>query len=82
MNPFSFKTKISRGNGEIYSINSWFYVYNQFYIKIECYDINGDLVDEKCLENISEDTGQIFSFGYFNNRFIIGTEQTKKIIRI
>ena len=82
LNPFSFKTRISRGNGEIYLINSSFYVYHKSDKRIECYDINGDLVDGKCLENISEETAQNFSFGYFNNRFIIGTEQTKKIIRI
>ena len=63
-------------------INSSFYVYHKSDKRIECYDINGDLVDGKCLENISEETAQNFSFGYFNNRFIIGTEQTKKIIRI
>ena len=46
--------------------------------KIESYDINGDLVDDKCLENILVTVDQNFLFGYFNNRFIIGTEIQKK----
>ena len=77
LNPFSFKTRISSRNGEIYPINSWFYVYNYFDKKIECYDINGDLVVENCLDNISEDVNQNYSFGYFNNWFIDLLEHVK-----
>ena len=80
LNPFSYKTKISRGNGEIYSINSWFYVCNYFDKRIECYDINGNLVDAKNLVNIYEENNLLYSFGYFNKRFIIGPSETKKLI--
>ena len=80
LNPFSFKTRMCSNNCEIYSINSWFYVYNKFVKKIECYNINGDLVDKKNLEKINEDVNQIFIFSNFNGRFIIGTKKTKKII--
>ena len=78
LNPFSFKCKISNGNCEIFSIHSWFYVINEFDKRIECYDINGNLVDYKGLENVYEEEAEIYySFGYFNNRFIIGNRESK-----
>ena len=83
LNPFSFKTRISTGTQfEIYSINSWFYVYKQLDKRIECYDINGNLVDKKDLDNINEEVKQIYLFGYFNNRFILGTREGKNVIII
>jgi hypothetical protein len=78
-NPFSFKCEISNGNSEIYSINSWFYVNNEFKKRIECYDINGNLVDYKCLENVYEEESQNYSSGFFNNKFIIGLSKAKKL---
>jgi hypothetical protein len=78
LNPFSFKCKISNGNCEIFSIHSWFYVINEFDKRIECYDINGNLADYKGLENVYEEEAEIYySFGYFNNRFIIGNRESK-----
>ena len=80
LNPFSFKCEISNGNCEIYSIHSWFYVSNIFDKRIECYDINGNLVNYKDLENVYEEEAEIYySFGYFNNKFIIGNDQTKNL---
>ena len=64
---------------KIYSINSWFYVSNKYDKRIECYDINGYLVDTKDLVNIYEENNQLYSFGYFNKRFIIGPSETKKL---
>jgi hypothetical protein len=78
LNPFSFKCKISNGNCEIFSIHSCFYVINEFDKRIECYDINGNLVDYKGLENVYEEEAEIYySFGYFNNKFIIGNRESK-----
>jgi hypothetical protein len=80
LNPFSFKCKISDCNCEIYAIHSWFYVINQFDLSIECYDINGNLVDYKGLENVYDEKEEIYySFGYYNNKFIIGNDQTKNL---
>ena len=78
LNSFSFKNRMCYNNCKIYSINSWFYVCNQFDKRIECYDINGKLVDTKDLANIYEEKNQNYSFGYFNKRFIIGPSETKK----
>ncbi len=78
LNPFSFKCRIGTNNCEIYAINSWFYVINQFDKRIECYDINGNLVNYKGLENIYEEN-QRYSFGFFNNKFIIGLSKPKKL---
>ena len=50
--------------------------------RIECYDINGNLVDKKDLDNINEEVKQIYLFGYFNNRFILGTREGKNVILI
>ena len=78
LNPFSFKCEISNGNFEIYSIHSWFFVNNQNDKRIECYDINGNLVNYKDLENVYEEEAEIYySFGYFNNKFIIGNRESK-----
>jgi hypothetical protein len=79
LNPFFFVRKISRLNGEIYSIHSWFYVNNEFDKRIECYDINGNLVDYKVLENVYEEESQNYSSGFFNNKFIIGLSKAKKL---
>ena len=80
LNPFSFKTLISKSNFEIYSINSWFYVCNNFDKKIECYDINGHLEQEKQLENLSEDGDKYFSLCSHDNRFMIGLRRALKIL--
>ncbi len=77
LNPFSFKCEISNCNCEIYSIHSWFYVSNIFDKRIECYDINGNLVGYKVLENVYEEAEIYYSFGYFNNKFIIGNRESK-----
>jgi hypothetical protein len=69
-----FITKISSLSGPMYAINSWFYVYNFFDVRIECYDINGKSVDK---ENVHEEKSRNYSFGYFNNKFIIANIQKK-----
>ena len=71
MNPFSLKAKIGANFGAIYLINSWFNVNNKFDKRIECYDINGHMVDSKNLENVYYDKNEqaYFSFGYFNSKF-------------
>ena len=81
ISPFCFKNFVisCNSNPEIYSINSWFYVFNKFDKRIECYDLNGNLADKKSCLNIYEEKNQCYSFGYFNNRFIVGTEKTKKL---
>jgi hypothetical protein len=68
--PFYFIKKISRLNGEIYSINSFFVVNN----------IYGNLIHKKYLANVLDEDNH--AFGYFNNKFIIGTRKTKKLIRL
>jgi hypothetical protein len=78
--PFYFIKKISRLNGEIYSINSFFVVNNIYDKMIECYDINGNLIHKKYLANVLDEDNH--AFGYFNNKFIIGTRKTKKLIRL
>jgi hypothetical protein len=79
LNPFRFKTRIGNSKSAICSINSWFYVNNYFDKRIECYDINGNLVDYKDLDNLYEKE-EYYSFGYFNNSFIIGTKAAKILI--
>jgi hypothetical protein len=48
----------------------------QFDNRIDCYDINGKSVD---LEYVYEIKYYVYSFGYFNNKFIIGNDQTKNL---
>ena len=71
LNPFSFKTRMGTRDSEIYSINSWFYVFNELDERIECYDINGNLVGVDSFVKIFEDSKQLHSFGYFNNNWLI-----------
>jgi hypothetical protein len=79
LNPFSFKARICFHICEIYSIDSWFYINNNFAKRIECYNVNGILVDSKDLDNVYEVEEQSYSFGYFNSAFKIGPSKTKKI---
>ena len=57
-------------------------LYNQFDERIEFYNINGSLVEKINIESIQENEQKSYSFRYYNKRFMIGTEKTKKIIRL
>ena len=82
LNPFSFKVQLSNNHYEIYSINSWFYVNNKYNKRIECYDINGNMVNSKKLEHVREEMIPLhYSFGFFNNAILIGQYKKLKIIK-
>ncbi len=81
LNPFSFKIKINNIYSKICSNISWFYVFNKTCKSIECYDINGNLVGVKGLENgalQNEEKNRLI--GFFNKKLIIGMQKTKKLL--
>jgi hypothetical protein len=83
LNPFSFKIKVYDRNDEIYSINSWFYMYRKLKKNICCYDINGNCVFKRVLtieDDLLDDRTQSYSIGYFNKKLMIGASKTKKLI--
>ena len=83
LEPFSFIKLIENVEGPITAINSWFYIYNYKFKSIQCYNINGDIVEKKDIE-INENflTGNYpLSLGYINKRMIIGTSKTLIILR-
>jgi hypothetical protein len=82
LNPFFFKTKLCRGNGDVLTHNSWFHEYKNSRKTLRCYDINGNLVDEKMIF-IDGSTPLIcneYVTTYFNERFLIGLTKERKLI--
>ncbi len=81
MNPFYCKVKITDGNGDICLLNSWFYEYNHHEYRIRCYNINGQLVNQKIETTtipISAFSNEIIQF--FNGKILIGLSEKKKLI--
>ena len=81
LKPFYFKTKIFHLIGDIFTLNSWFYFFNHDRKEINCYDINGVIVEDSKLKvetNIINQSWDIIH--YFNHQLIIGFTQEKKII--
>ena len=81
--PFSFKVRINNSSHQIFSLNSYFYMFNANGNRLSSYDINGNLIEKKSLEipkTITSDCCQHYSIGYFNEKFIITASKTKKII--
>jgi hypothetical protein len=82
--PFYFISKSFNGNGDIYGLNYCFYEYQQPINRLNCYDVNGNLIEKidfklnfnkSCMASKS-----IVNISYFNGQFIIGFSKEKKII--
>ena len=82
LNPFYFKTKLCRGNGDILAHNAWFHEYKNSRKTLRCYDMIGNLVDEKMIfiDGFQALICQEYVITYFNEKFIIGLTKEKKLI--
>ena len=84
LNPFYLKAKVCDGNGDIISINSWFYEYDHSSHLLRCYDLNGELMKETFLKfenrNLSSSQESMYWINCFNRQIIIGLTQSKQLI--
>ena len=79
LDPFLCIRKIFSFAAPIAVFNSWFFIYTNESKSIQCYNLNGDLVEKKDME-IDENILENYPMVYFNKHLIIGTRETKKLI--
>ena len=77
LKPFYFKTKVSDVRSDVFTFNSWFYLYDFNEKQFNCFDLNGCRVEETKISVKNEISFD--SIDYLNNKLTIASTEAKII---